>query len=172
MNTRPKKSLKWIIGGAVIVGAIVGMSFLTLNENLVYFFTPSEAYAKAAELDGQLIKVGGMVKGGTVQWQPETLALNFVITDLKGHEIAISHAGTPPDMFKENQGVVVEGRIGDAGKTMVSRNLMVKHSEEYKKPGSEHGTMDKELLEKSLFKGQEELKAAGQAATRVGGGTP
>lgn len=169
MSAGQKKSLKWVIGGTVIVGAIVGMSFLTLNENLVYFFTPSEAFAKASELDGQVIKVGGMIKGGSVQWKPETLSLNFVISDLKGHEIAVAHTGTPPDMFKENQGVVVEGRLTEGGKAMISRNLMVKHSEEYKRPGSEHGSMDKELLERSLFKGQEELKAKSQGSENNGG---
>lgn len=168
MSSSKKKSLKWVIGGTVIVGAIVAMSFLTLNDNLVYFFTPSEAFAKAADLDGQVIKVGGMVKGGSVQWKPETLSLNFVLSDLKGYEIAVSHTGTPPDMFKENQGVVVEGRLTEGGKAMISRNLMVKHSEEYKKPGAEHGSMDKELLERSLFKGQEELKAKGQGAENSG----
>ena len=169
MSSGKKKSLKWIIGGIVIAFAIVAMSFLTLNDNLVYFFTPSEAFAKAADLDGQVIKVGGMIKGGSVQWKPETLALNFVLTDLKGYEIAVSHTGTPPDMFKENQGVVVEGRLTDGGKAMISRNLMVKHSEEYKRPGGEHGSMDKELLERSLFKGQEELKAQGQGTENSGG---
>ena len=162
MNTRKKGTVKWVVGGILILGAIIGMSFLTLNNNLVYFFTPGEAVAKATELEGQNIKVGGMIKGGSIEWKPETLSLKFVITDLKGHEIAVAHSGTPPDMFKENQGVVVEGRITDSGKSMISRNLMVKHSEDYKKPGSEHGTMDKELLERSLFKGQEELK--GQSA--------
>jgi cytochrome c-type biogenesis protein CcmE len=77
------------------------------------------------------------------------------MTDLKGHEIKVHHNGTPPDMFKEGQGVVAEGRIEDGGKALVARSLMVKHSEEYKKAGGNHSSMDKELLERSLFKGQQ-----------------
>jgi len=146
-----KGTMRWIVGGCVIVGAIVGMSFLSLSENLVYFYTTGEAFAKADTLATKDIKVGGMVKPGSVQWEPEKLALNFVITDLKDHEILVSHRGTPPDMFKENQGVVVEGKIDPTGKSMTSRHLMVKHSEEYKKPG-DHSTMDKALLERSIFK--------------------
>lgn len=149
-----KSSMKWIIGGGVIAAAVVSVSFLNLGDNLVYFYTPGEAYAKAAELDGKNVKVGGMVKGGTVQWVPEQLSLAFVMTDTEGNDIRVQHVGTPPDMFKENSGVVVEGRLTDSGKLMISKNLMVKHSEEYKKPG-DHSTMDKALLEKSLFKGQE-----------------
>jgi cytochrome c-type biogenesis protein CcmE len=149
--SQKKNSAKWIIGALVIAGAVIGMSFLSLNDNLVYFYTTGEALAKANDLAAKNIKVGGMVKPGSVQWEPEKLALNFVVTDLKEHEIAVSHRGTPPDMFKENQGVVVEGKIDPSGKSMTSKHLMVKHSEEYKKPG-DHATMDKALLERSLFK--------------------
>jgi cytochrome c-type biogenesis protein CcmE len=117
----------------------------------VYFYTPQEAFAKAADINDKTIKVGGMVKAGTVVWKPEDLALDFVMTDMQGVDIEVSHKGTPPDMFKENAGVVVEGRIEADGKKMVSQRLMVKHSEEYKTPDSHH-SVDKELLEKSIFK--------------------
>jgi cytochrome c-type biogenesis protein CcmE len=152
-----KGKTRWIIGGTVIALAVVGIAVNNMvGQNLVYFYTPSEAYAKSAELDGQTVKVGGMVKQGTVKWQPEQLALSFTMTDLQGHDIDVKHNGTPPDMFKEGQGVVVEGRLENGGKNMVSHNLLVKHSEEYKGPGKDHATMDKALLEKSLFKGQQE----------------
>ena len=161
---KKQKGVRWVIGGIIIAGAVVGISFLSLGDNLVYFYTPGEAYAKAADLDGQLVKVGGMVMPGTVKWQADTLSLDFVMTDLKGHEIKVHHNGTPPDMFKEGQGVVVEGQLADNSKTMVSRNLLVKHSEEYKKAGGpDHTSMDKELLERSLFKGQQEAKAEASA---------
>jgi cytochrome c-type biogenesis protein CcmE len=155
---KKKGSIRWIVGGLVIAAAVTGVAFLNLGDNLVYFYTPAEAYAKGAELAGQTVKVGGMVQPGSVKWQPEQLSLDFVMTDLDGHNISVHHNGTPPDMFKENQGVVVEGRLEDGGKAMVSRNLLVKHSEEYKKPG-EHAKMDKALLEKSLFKGQQQGSA-------------
>ena len=146
--------VRWITGGVIIAAAVIGIAFSQMNNNLVYFYTPGEAVAKAAELTDQTVKVGGMVKPGTVKWVPEQLALTFVMTDLQGHDIEVHHNGTPPDMFKEGQGVVVEGRLGDGGRSMTSRALLVKHSEEYKKPGSEHMTMDKELLERSLLKDQ------------------
>ena len=146
-----KNQNKWIIGGIVIAIAIIGMSLLTLDDNSVYFYTPDEAVIKAPSLQGQEIKVGGMVKGGTVNWEPENLLLSFTLSDYGAHDIQISHKGTPPDMFKENQGVVVEGKIGPDGKTFVSRRLMVKHSEEYKAPDQKH-SVDKELLKKSIFK--------------------
>jgi cytochrome c-type biogenesis protein CcmE len=145
------KNLKWIIGGAVIVVAGLAIGSLKLGDNVVYFYTPDEAQAKAAELDNKTIKLGGMVKAGTVDWKPESLDLNFVVWDMKGHEIKVAHKGAPPDMFKENSGVVVEGRLASNGGSIQSQRLMVKHSEEYKKPDAMH-SVDKELLEKSIFK--------------------
>ncbi len=144
-------SLKWILGGAVILVAALSISNLKFTDNVVYFYTPQEAYAKAADINDKTIKVGGMVKVGTVNWKPEELQLNFIMTDMQGIDIEVAHKGTPPDMFKESAGVVVEGRIDGEGKKMVSQRLMVKHSEEYKTPDTHH-SIDKELLEKSMFK--------------------
>ncbi len=144
-------SLKWLIGGAVIVVASLAIANLQFGDSVVYFYTPDEAYAKAANLSEKTIKVGGMVKAGTVDWKPEELTLGFTMTDMKGIDIQVKHKGVPPDMFKEGQGVVVEGRIEPNGQVMVSQRLMVKHSEEYKTP-DQHHSMNKELLEKSIFK--------------------
>ena len=149
-----KSNKKWVVGGGVIITAVIAMSFLNLGDNLVYFYTPMEAVAKASELEGQNIKVGGMVKTDTVKWVPEHLSLSFIMTDMNGNEINVAHKGTPPDMFKEGQGVVVEGRLANSGKDMVSHNLMVKHSEEYKSP-EDPRSMDHKLLQQSIFKGQE-----------------
>jgi cytochrome c-type biogenesis protein CcmE len=146
-----KGNKKWLIGGTIIAASIITISFASLQENLVYFYTPTEAVAKASDLASQTIKVGGLVKPESVKWIAEQLSLNFVVTDPNGNDIEVKHTGTPPDMFKEGQGVVVEGRIDQAGKVMISKNLMVKHSEEYKKP-DDHSTMNKALLEKSMFK--------------------
>lgn len=156
MNLRKKrsKSAKWLIGIGIITAAVIAIAMTQLSSNVVYFYTPDEAQAKSLEIGQQTIKVGGMVVPGSVDWKAEQLDLAFTISDLKGHEIRVRHKGTPPDMFKEGQGVVVEGTLASAGKEMTSRKLMVKHSEEYKKPGDHAGSMNKELLQKSLFGNQ------------------
>ena len=144
-------SARWVVGISIIAIAVVTISLVQLGDNVIYFYTPGEAVAKAADLGSKSIKVGGMVIPGSVVWKAEELSLAFTISDLKGHEIRVAHTGTPPDMFKENQGVVVEGTIAIDGKTMRSKNLMVKHSEEYKSTG-DHTNIEKTLLEKSMFK--------------------
>jgi cytochrome c-type biogenesis protein CcmE len=155
MKSRKKsKSTKWTIGIAIIATAVTAIALTQLSSNVVYFYTPDEAQAKVLDIGRQTIKVGGMVVPGSVDWKAEQLDLAFTISDLKGHDIRIKHKGTPPDMFKEGQGVVVEGVLEQGGRAMTSRKLMVKHSEEYKKPGDHAGSINKELLEKSLFGGQ------------------
>jgi cytochrome c-type biogenesis protein CcmE len=152
MATR-NQPLKWALVVGVIAIAALAISKLNFGDNIVYFYTPQEAIAKAGELSAKKIRVGAMVKPGTVQWDATAMQLAFTATDLKGSEIAVNHKGLKPDLFKEGQGVVIEGRIDSNGTSIASTNLMVKHSEEYKKP-DDHGSMDKALLEDSLFKGQ------------------
>lgn len=156
-----KSYVKWVIGAGVIGVAIAALSSLNFGENVVFFYTPKEITANAAELSAKTIKVGAMVKPGSVDWNAEDLSLNFTLTDLKGTEIAVQHKGTPPDMFKENQGVVVEGKVNPEGDMIASKRLMVKHSEEYKKPG-DHSTMNEMLLEKSIFKNEQEVNEANE----------
>ena len=153
-KTNQSGYMKWIIGLGIIALAIGVSSTLKFGDSLVYFYTPKEAQQKAAQLMNQTIQVGGMVKGGSVQSDSQKLKWDFVMTDLKGTEILAHYEGTPPDMFKENSGVIVEGRISGDGQKIVARNLMVKHSEEYKKPG-DHSKMNQALIEKSMFKNEE-----------------
>jgi cytochrome c-type biogenesis protein CcmE len=148
-----RKRKKWVIGGGIIIACIILISFVSLKEYSVYFYTPQEAFAQAPALHKNEIRVGGMVKLGSVEWDRKSLQLQFVLTDFKGAEIAVKHRGTPPDMFKENSGVVVEGQISSDGHAFSASKLMVKHSEEYKKPDSMH-SVDKALLEQSMFKNE------------------
>ncbi|MFK7873304.1 MAG: cytochrome c maturation protein CcmE [Oligoflexales bacterium] len=146
-----KSRHKWIAGIIVIGCAVAAMSLLTLGDYAVYYYLPHEAIANAQKVQDQDIRLGGMVKAGSVDWKPEDLTLAFVVTDFEGSDIQVRHKGTPPDMFKEGQGVVVEGRLDPSGRQMTSKLLFVKHSEEYQKPDAEH-SLDHELLKKSLFK--------------------
>ena len=151
MTSNKNRNLKWTIGLGVVFLIIIGLSLNELNSNSVYFFTPKEAKDRAPTIVGQTVKVGGMVKPGSVKWEPKELSLKFTLSNLKDTEIQVAHIGTPPDMFKEGQGVIVEGQLDKEGLTMKSKTLMVKHSEEYQKP-EDHYSQEPELLKKSIFK--------------------
>ena len=144
------KKTKWIIGSVVIVAVIITLSFLKLGDSIVYFYTPQEVFAAELDVRGKNIKIGGMVMVGSVTKEMQNLRLQFTLTDFKGHDIVVEHRGTPPDLFKEGQGVVAEGYFDVNKKTMRSHTLMVKHSEEYRVP---HDTeiQNKELLLKSII---------------------
>lgn len=141
---------KWIFGGlAVIVAVFAWLLFGGLKKNVVFFLTPQEILAKGNEGVGVPVRLGGLVKPGSVKWDAQTLDLRFVVTDGK-KEMAVHSTGSPPQMFRDGMGVVVEGRVG-AGGVFEATSLMVKHSEAYRapKPGEEAHEKYKTLIQQS-----------------------
>lgn len=137
-----------------IIGVAAMMVYnLQLGDSMVLFLTPAEAATRAGELQTQKIRVGAMVVANTVKWDASSLDLNFVLSDMKGNDINVHHKGQPPDMFKEGSGVVVEGRLGADGKSFESTKLLVKHSEEYKKPG-DHALLDPDAIKSEILKNE------------------
>ena len=107
-----------------------------LSENMVFFLTPTELEAKAAEVYGSPLRLGGQVKPGSVDWDPQTRELRFVI--MEGEiEIPVESTGAPPQMFGDGMGVVVEGTYGE-DRVFHSTNVLVKHSNEYAPPDEGH----------------------------------
>ena len=119
------------LGILVILGALGYMVFGGLGRNLVYFLTPSEYLQDQARYQNRPVRLGGLVKPGTVQYDKDLLELRFVLTDGVA-EVPVLHKGTPPGMFKEGQGVVVEGRFQEG--VFQGTNLLVKLSETYQPP--------------------------------------
>jgi cytochrome c-type biogenesis protein CcmE len=140
-----KKS--WIIGGAaVLVAVFAWLLFGGLEKNVVFFLTPKELLAKGRDGVGVPVRLGGQVKPGSMTWDAKTLDLRFTVTD-GAKEIPVHSTGAPPQMFRDGMGVVVEGRVGQAG-VFQATNLMVKHSNEYRapKPGEEAHEKYKTLI--------------------------
>ena len=135
------------IGLLAIVGSLAWLITGGLKENVVYFLTPSELLARGAEVVDQPLRLGGQVKPGSLDWNPETMDLRFVVQDsLK--EVRVHSTGAPPAMFQEGQGVIMEGRYQEDG-TFESTNVMVKHSNEYEAP---HEGQDPKKMYESLVK--------------------
>ena len=139
---------KWIVGGAIVIVAVFAwLLFGGLEKNVVFFLTPKELLAKGQDGVGVPVRLGGMVKQGSLKWDAKTLDLNFSVTDGE-KEVAVHSTGSPPQMFREGMGVVVEGRYGQGG-VFQATNLMVKHSNEYRapKPGEEAHEKYKTLIQ-------------------------
>ena len=118
-----QKRLTVIAAIALLLAVAVGLVLGALRENIVFFYTPSEIPADA---DGRAIRLGGLVKPGSVQISG--LNSDFVVTDGEA-DIAVRFDGALPSLFREGQGVVAEGRI--AGGVLTASNVLAKHDETY-----------------------------------------
>jgi|APSaa5957512622_1039677.scaffolds.fasta_scaffold26339_2 cytochrome c-type biogenesis protein CcmE len=126
-----RRKLKYIVGALLVIAIGIGIFVSVSSKNLTYYYTPSEVLKSPAEYTEQTIRVMGLVEEGSVKWQPEGTRLSFRISDDEALFLSVEYIGAKPDMFKENQGVVVEGKLTAKGLLMAS-TLLVKHSEEYK----------------------------------------
>ena len=126
-----RSSLKYVIGGVLVIAIAVWIFGSISSKNLTYYYTPSEIPSKFDTIKGQTIRVMGLVKNQSVTWIPKETKLQFQITDELNHVIRVDYTGAKPDMFKEGQGVVVEGRLTDQD-SFAATTLLVKHNEEYK----------------------------------------
>ncbi len=129
--------------GALLL-ATTGLAFVAfgnIGENLVYYWSPEEMLAQGETAYGPTIRLGGVVKPGSIEWNAEHTSLHFrVTTDHKPESASVLVRSTevPPQMFREGIGVVVEGTF-DKSQVFTSNRLMVNHSNEYRapKPGEE-----------------------------------
>lgn len=125
-----KSRHKFIIGGVIIFAVLAALSIQGLQDMTVYFYTPQEILAKPLDFKSKTLRIGALVEKGSVQWDATNVRLAFRVTEDSKHFIPISYQGVKPDMFREGQGVVVEGKFD--GEKLQATQLLVKHSEEYK----------------------------------------
>jgi cytochrome c-type biogenesis protein CcmE len=144
------KTLKYVVAGVIVLGALIGLIYSGVKESMVYFYTPSEMMAKRESVQGKALRVGGMVVDGSIRWDAQHLLLTFQLTDGQG-TVFVRHTGTAPDLFKEGAGAVVEGSWSPEG-YFRSSNIMAKHSEEYKPPTHPETLEAKKELFKSILK--------------------
>jgi len=114
----------------ITVATIIFLIFRSLEESVVFFFSPTEIYSKPNISLNRTIRLGGLVKEGSIKKNKTTT--NFIITDLK-NEINISFNGQVPNLFSEGKGVVVEGKLKDK-KYFIAENILAKHDENYMPP--------------------------------------
>ena len=147
--TRKQKRLSLILGGLAVLGLAAGLVLYALSDTITFFHTPSDLAATHVQ-DGQRIRLGGMVEKGSVTKGPGTVT-SFAVTDtLK--TVTVSYDGILPDLFREGQGVVTEGKLQPDG-SFVADTVLAKHDENY---------MPRELAESLKAKGVKLGKGAGQ----------
>lgn len=127
---RKHKRLVAVLSLLSCAGAGVAIILTSLQDNMVFFYTPKEITDQLAD-SGKSIRVGGLVKEGSVE-ELEDGTLFFTITDLTAEQ-DVTYKGLVPSLFREGQGVVAEGRFSEDG-TLTAKTILAKHDEKYMPP--------------------------------------
>jgi cytochrome c-type biogenesis protein CcmE len=142
-NTR-----RFMIGAlAVAAVAFIVIAAGGINKNLVYYWTPTDLYANGDKAYGATIRLGGMVAKGSIHNRAGVSGVDFDVKDA-ARIVHVKSNGVPPQMFRENIGVVVEGTMTRGGYFQCNR-LMVSHNNEYRAPKAGH-PMNKEELQRLM----------------------
>jgi cytochrome c-type biogenesis protein CcmE len=127
--TRKRLRLYLVLASLVVLGIAATLILRALSEDLVYFRSPTDVAGSRPDA-GALFRLGGLVETGTVEKQGEQVT--FSVTDLTSN-VTVTYRGLLPDLFREGQGVIVEGAFDDSGQ-FVAREVLAKHDETYMPP--------------------------------------
>ena len=130
LSRKVKSRIFFLFFLSILAVAIIFFTLRSLEENVVYFFSPTEIYNKSDISFDKKIRIGGLVKTNSIS-KNET-SINFIITDLK-KEIVVSYNGLVPNLFSEGKGVVAEGKLKDK-KYFIADKILAKHDENYMPP--------------------------------------
>ena len=129
-NKKIKLRLFFLSLSFFIVVLIIFFILKSLEDNVIYFLSPTEIHNKSDISYNKKIRVGGLVKIGSINKKGNMI--NFIITDLK-NEIFVSYSGLIPNLFSEGKGVVAEGKLNDK-KYFLANKILAKHDENYMPP--------------------------------------
>ena len=130
LSRKVKSRIYFLVVFFILVATVIFLTLKSLEENVVYFFSPSEIYNKVDISFNKKIRIGGLVKIDSIK--KNNTSINFIITDLK-KEIVVSYSGLVPNLFSEGKGVVAEGKLKDK-KYFIAEKILAKHDENYMPP--------------------------------------
>jgi cytochrome c-type biogenesis protein CcmE len=133
------KRMALIIGGLAILALVATLVLNAFQSNLVFFFSPSQVAAGEAPR-GKSFRIGGMVKEGSLQRQPDGVTLRFVVTDTD-QDMTVAYKGILPDLFREGKGVVAQGKLAEDG-VFAATEVLAKHDENYMPPEAAKAVSD------------------------------
>ncbi len=150
-----RRRTRFFMIGALLVAGIAFAVIATsgINKNIIYYWTPKDLHSAGNKAYGATIRLGGMVVPGSVHTEQGS-HLEFDVKD-SSDIVHVKSSGAPPQMFRENVGVVVEGTMVPGG-YFKSDRLMVSHNNEYRAPKKGHPVDRKEL--ERMMKSTEGLK--------------
>ena len=130
LSKKVKSRIIFLVLLLLLATVVIFLILKSLEENIVYFFSPTEIYDKPNISLNTKIRIGGLVKENSLSKNQKSI--KFIITDLK-NEIIVSYDGPVPNLFSEGKGVIVEGQLKDK-KYFVADKILAKHDENYMPP--------------------------------------
>ena len=130
LSKKVKSRMIFLIVSLLLATAVIFFIFKSLEDNVIYFFSPTEIYNKSNISFNEKIRIGGLVKENSLVKNQKSI--KFIITDLK-NEIIVSYNGQVPNLFSEGKGVIAEGQLRDK-KYFVANKILAKHDENYMPP--------------------------------------
>ena len=130
LTKKVRSRIVFLILLLLLTSVVIFLIFKSLEENVVYFFSPSEIYDKPNISLNEKIRIGGLVKEDSIS--KDQTSIKFIITDLK-KEIIVSYSGSVPNLFSEGKGVIAEGKLKDK-KYFIADEILAKHDENYMPP--------------------------------------
>jgi cytochrome c-type biogenesis protein CcmE len=128
----PRRKRMIAVAAIVIgVGAATAVALQAFQENIMYFYSPSQISDGEAPR-GRAFRLGGLVTAGSLQRVPGSIEINFVVTD-NAQSIPVKYSGLLPDLFREGQGVIAHGKLDDSG-VFLADEVLAKHDENYMPP--------------------------------------
>ncbi|MBL1275986.1 MAG: cytochrome c maturation protein CcmE [Ectothiorhodospiraceae bacterium] len=127
MKARHKR-LSFILIGMVVLAITTGLILNAVNSNMVFFYSPSQVHAGEVTKD-HVFRLGGLVVEESLKRRNDGLTVNFQVTD-NAKTVPVKFVGLLPDLFREGQGVVAQGRLNESG-VFVASEVLAKHDETY-----------------------------------------
>ncbi len=131
MNPARQRKIIILLTSAIVLSIALGLILYALRQNINLFYTPTQIVKGQAPLQRN-IRAGGMVEKGSFSRAKQGLAVEFKITDFN-QSVVVSYTGILPDLFREGQGVVVEGQLLDNQRIQAER-VLAKHDANYMPP--------------------------------------
>lgn len=131
MKAKNQRLILLVLAIVAVLGAVL-LAMSAMRDRAAFFYAPGDVAAKGLPLD-RAVRIGGMVKGGSIRRHPDGVTIDFLVGDETSATIAVRYRGIAPDLFRENSGVIAEGRFRPDG-TFVATEILAKHDENYMPP--------------------------------------
>ncbi|MDQ8754648.1 cytochrome c maturation protein CcmE [Sphingosinicella sp. LHD-64] len=131
MKPKNQRLVLVVLALVAVIGAVL-LAMSAMRDQAAFFYAPGDVARKGLPLD-RAVRIGGMVRQGSIQRHPDGVTIDFVVGDETQATIPVRFAGITPDLFRENSGVVAEGRFQPDGR-FVASEILAKHDENYMPP--------------------------------------